>query len=163
MIEVDLREFLVNGALGPLRHGLQIDQVSAYCGQPDDRSVSRKAPIWKYGCLELAFRRDRKDHRHSLDFIGLYFREKTFHLPDQFKLTGWWPSPGIAIDAFQENLRDLGVSFSVDHKLSSECHTMLSVGIGVSAYFVFENGSPKVLDSMQYSAREDAINSATSN
>lgn len=67
-----LTEFLMRGELGAIRFGMTIDEVRHLLGEPDGSMDAGKKPkyrLFKYGSLELLFRRKELVH------ATIYFEE----------------------------------------------------------------------------------------
>jgi hypothetical protein len=127
------RDFLETGRLGPLRGGLSQPEVIELLGEPPARSIQRDPQIWKYGSLELTFRRLRRDEPSLLVAISVLFDDRSSPLPPGLVDQGWMPSP----ETTPHDLRDLIPGYDADvFNAAGEFPSMnILLKSGVRVYF----------------------------
>jgi hypothetical protein len=142
-----LFDFLFTGNLGPIHLGMSKDQASRILGEPDDRSIQKKPEIWKYGRLQLAFRREKGSPSSSLAFIALYFNRSNDALPPALAILGWWPSENTTLEEFTAIINSSQQTPNNLVAKEENDRLILKVGIEIS----FEEGK---LYSIQYAHSE---------
>jgi len=144
-----LYDFLATGQLGEISAGMARDKIREILGEPADRSKQKNPEIWKYGGLQVAFRRDKGDVQARVAFIGLYFRNKNAGIPPELGLSGWIPSGATTLEDFKNYLSsaDQFPDTSVAREEANRLVTKANVSIE------FQDGK---LDSIQYTGPEKA-------
>jgi hypothetical protein len=148
------RDFLTKAQLGPLVIGILQSDVALLLGTPTDTSVSHKPRIWRFGSLQFAF--DTQSSDAPCIFMGLYFRNCSFAVPDTLELSGWWPTVGESLPRLREYAERESITLSEYRPLTFEDqYTLISEG-GVYVGFTLSNDNEWVIDSIQCSVKAAA-------
>ncbi len=140
-----LDEFLETGRLGPLRSGLEPQQVRQALGEPDGYTArSNPFPIFRYGPVQVGFQRALDGPDTRLSWIRIDLRQPPASLPESIRLEGWVPAPGSGIAEVREHVASLGIPVPATPKSTGDSE-ILALPSGV--HFVFADGG---LDSIQF-------------
>jgi hypothetical protein len=143
-----MREFLENGSLAPVAFGLSPDEVRRAVGGPPEVGGTPKQRIWKYGPLEIGFRRDPALRTEAVSFIGLYFRQERLDLPAGIRTEGWFPSRRTTKEEVVRFLDGQQIGYRQDEQLTSEMQSALATECGARIIFDCSEGEA-TLDSIQ--------------
>lgn len=143
-----LVQFLDHGALGPVAIGLSPVEVQQLLGNPQDVGGTPKHRIWKYGPIQLGFRRDKSTGTEAVFFIGLYFRHENLAPPAAVGSEGWFPAQHTSKEDCVRYLEEQGVSYSEDKQLTYETQFALLTRSGARVIFDSSSGEA-ILDSIQ--------------
>jgi hypothetical protein len=111
-------DYFSRGVLGTVALADSRDTVLAALGQPEDVSVSKKPEIWKYGSLQLSFANTKRGMPAPVDFIGVYFSETPFRLPEKAEPDDWLPDNGTTPEQLSRYLAPYGLALERAEALS---------------------------------------------
>lgn len=143
-MKVSLKELIETGCFGPVRLGMNREEVESSLGAPDDVGGTsrkyRKPSIWKYGDIELHFVL-RADSLFLIHLDG-------FDVPTGGKsinLDPWVIRGTLALSDAEQHLSRSGIEYKVEE--SELTGKYLTAGAGVRLIFSEENS---FLEAMSY-------------
>src|SRR2546426_4137523 len=102
-----VKEFLTTGNLGGVHLGMSAEELRALLGEPEATGFQREADIWKYGALQLVF---RKETGHSLlAMIVLSTNDGGKAWPKNLSFKDWMPGSDRSIEEFLQFLAEAGI------------------------------------------------------
>jgi hypothetical protein len=126
-------EFLTEGRLGGLAPGQNRSEVQSLLGKPE-ATARGPVEIWKYGALQVAFRRDPEGGEPSVASLSLFFTDDASRLPATLDLSGWWPTAGTKIQDLSPYIPDY------DPERYREMPDTPLIRLGPDAEATFEDG-----------------------
>ena len=134
MVDVSLKELIQSGHFGPIRLGMNREQVESFLGKPDDWSAgSRKysqATILKYGDVEFHF--DPRDG--GLWLIHL----EEFDAPssgESVRLDPWIIRASLSVAEMEGHLSRSGIWYQVTEQADWDDYKCMVAGAGVKLIF----------------------------
>ena len=129
----NLKELLSDGRLGPVQIGMVPEMVERVLGSPDGRS-ERTDPVefWKYGSLQMAFKRVPGADDSRLVGITIYFAVADLRVPPEATFEDWSPNgqtTEVEVRGFLE-----AVGLKVHSRVDGE-HTNLVLESGAGIAF----------------------------
>ncbi len=141
-----LEQFLRTGELGPLHPGMSQADVASSLGTPQDESLSARAPILRYGGLQLAFHRDRGAADARLQHLGLYYRPPEESIPELARPSDFRGTSSTTLAEVREYLDRVGMKEYAVEEQDATTYLIFSSG----ARITFDD---QVLWSVNFSAR----------
>lgn len=144
-----LEDFLRGGGLGPLHFGMTPEEVRAILGPPQDTASVKRPLIWKYGALQLTFKRVEADKSWRLAHMGIYFQNRE-SIPESVRPTDWLPTSDTTETQFRTCLPQQGLSVYGTVEGVSGRNLILATG----AQATFQDDK---LQSLQFTNRRPAV------
>jgi hypothetical protein len=122
-------DFLTSGRLGTIALGDSEEKVRRALGEP---RTTVDPGIWEYDGLSVKFERTESGRAVFMLLVKFSLPEKK--LPNGLGLTGWVPTPDLAVEEFKRNLATLGIKEGTDYQTrccngGSEILEMTSSGV----------------------------------
>jgi hypothetical protein len=114
-MKINFIHFLKTGSLGNITLTTSRHEIYDLLGTPDDISYNdklwKKAKIWKYHSLQIAFEQDK------VSLIGIYFREK-LSFPVSIQVDGFFPSECETLESIKSLLATNQIKVELEPKLT---------------------------------------------
>ena len=139
MYEINLKEFLTLGKLGPITKNLSRQSIVNLLGNPHDWGSEKnknQAKIWKYDSLQIWFDDDR------LNFSGIYFYSP-LKLPKNLNVLGYFPDQDATLAEFVQHLND-DFSYKIDPQLTFGTQLCLTFSSHMSVIFEWEENEFRI-------------------
>jgi hypothetical protein len=138
-----MKEFLTTGNLGGIHLGMFEEDLRELLGEPEATGCQRDADVWKYGPLQLVFRRQTG---HSLlAMIVLSTENGGKPLPKGLSFQDWMPGLDTSAEEFLQFLAEAGLQDKLKPGFSSEYQLNYIVEPSAEAVFNLESGRARLV------------------